>query len=96
MDAIQVFGLLIGVSTGLFLAITALVLLPGRMRASARGTAADAVWFGGPFRSEQGAGASGLVLVDRPLPERTFQVDWVALAEISEPGRRVGGASVRW
>ncbi len=97
MDAIQVFEFLIGASAGLFLLISALVVLPGKVRASAvRATSAGAVWFGGPSRSERETGSTGLVLVDPPPVQRALQVDWVALAEISEPGRRVGGASARW
>ncbi|GAA3085479.1 hypothetical protein [Streptosporangium carneum] len=98
MDAIQVLAVLFGASAGLFLLISALVVLPGRLRASAaRATSAGAVWFGGPSRSERDAGVSGPVLVDPPPPaERAPRVDWVALAEVSEPGRRVGGASARW
>ncbi|MBB4920240.1 hypothetical protein [Streptosporangium saharense] len=98
MDAIQVLELLFGASGGLFLIISALVLLPGRMRASAaRGTSAAAVWFGGPFRSEREVPAPSQVLVD-PAPSHalTPQVDWVDLARVSEPGRRVGGASAAW
>ncbi|MEV7011293.1 hypothetical protein [Streptosporangium sp. NPDC051022] len=98
MDAIQVSEFLIGASAGLFLLISALVVLPGRLRASAaRATSAGAVWFGGPFHSERGVDVSDLVLVDPPSPgARAPEVDWVSLAEISEPGRRVGGASARW
>ncbi|MER7207766.1 hypothetical protein [Streptosporangium sp. NPDC000239] len=98
MDTIQVMELLFGASGGLFLIISAFVLLPGRMRASAiRGTSAAAVWFGGPFRSEREALSSGQVLVD-PVPSANLapEVDWVALARVSEPGRRVGGASAAW
>lgn len=95
-SAIQVFGFLIGVSGGLFLLIALLVTLPGRVRENAaRTTSAGAVWFGGPSRSEQGVSASGLVLTER---RRSWapEVDWVSLAEVSEPGRHVGGASEAW
>ncbi|MEV8632602.1 hypothetical protein AB0395_13185 [Streptosporangium sp. NPDC051023] len=98
MNGIQVLELLIGASAGLFLLISAVVVLPGRMRAgAARTVSADAVWFGGPFRCEREASVSDQVLVGRPaVSEPAPQVDWVALAELAEPGRRVGGASARW
>ncbi|MFF5210691.1 hypothetical protein [Streptosporangium sp. NPDC000396] len=96
-SAIQVLGFLIGVSAGLFLLITLLVMLPGRVRASAaQSTSAGAVWFGGPLRSEYGVSVSGLVLVDQEASAREPRVDWVSLAEISEPGRGLGGASAGW
>lgn len=97
MDAIQVFGFLIGASAGLFLLIVALVTLPARVRAGAvRSPSAGAVWFGGPHRSERCASGGGLVLVDRPVHPLTPEVDWAALAEISEPGRHLGGGAARW
>ncbi|MGV9773758.1 hypothetical protein [Streptosporangium sp. NPDC003464] len=96
MDAIRVLGFLVGASAGLFLFITLLVMLPGRMRArAARTTSAGAVWFGGPHGGEQGGVAPGPVLVGRGAP-REPRVDWVSLAELAEPGRHVGGASARW
>ncbi|MFJ2033436.1 hypothetical protein [Streptosporangium sp. NPDC087985] len=96
MDAIQVLGFLIGASTGLFLIIALLVTLPGRVRRNApRTSSASAMWFGGPFRSERGG--DGPAPVDGPVSRtRASQVDWVSLAELSEPGRRVGGASAGW
>ncbi|MEU7983713.1 hypothetical protein ACFV0L_33275 [Streptosporangium canum] len=98
MDAIQVLGSLIGSSAVLFLLITLLVTLPGKVRASAsRTTSAGAVWFGGPSGSERGGSPSGPVLVDQGAPRmRVPGVDWVSLAELSEPGRYAGGASARW
>ncbi|MFF3440071.1 hypothetical protein [Streptosporangium sp. NPDC002721] len=97
-SAIEVFGFLVGVSGGLFLLIALLVTMPGRMRdRAARGTSAGAVWLGGPSGSERGITDSVLVLTERrPAGPSAPEVDWVALAETSEPGRHVGGASAAW
>ncbi|GAA4227747.1 hypothetical protein FHR32_000740 [Streptosporangium album] len=98
MDAIQVLGFLIGVSASLFLIITLLVTLPGKVRRNAaRTTSACAVWFGGPFHSERGEGTCAPLPADGDdFRARASQVDWVSLAELSEPGRHVGGASAGW
>ncbi|WP_406312994.1 hypothetical protein OHA77_31425 [Streptosporangium sp. NBC_01639] len=98
MDAIQVLGFLVGASAGLFLLITLLVVLPGRARRNAaRTTSVGVVWFGGPFRSERSESAGAPMPVDGDdLRSRESQVDWVSLAELSEPGRHVGGASAGW
>jgi hypothetical protein len=97
-SAIEVCGFLIGVSGGLFLLITLLVTMPGRMRdRAARGTSAGAVWLGGPHGSERGITGSVLVLTSRsPSGRAAPETDWVALAETSEPGRHTGGASAAW
>ncbi|WP_433242324.1 hypothetical protein ACQPYK_37865 [Streptosporangium sp. CA-135522] len=96
MDALQVLGFLVGASASLFLLIALLVTLPGKVREStAHTTSAGAVWFGGPFRSDRDGSAPGLVLVDEQAA-RAPRIDWVSLAELSEPGRGVGGASARW
>ncbi|MBB2910927.1 hypothetical protein FHS43_002192 [Streptosporangium becharense] len=97
-SAIQVFGFLIGVSGGLFLLITLIVTLPGRVRESAaRHTSEGAMWIGGPFRSEHGVSLRVLVLTERPAPPASAPaVDWISLAEVSEPGRHTGGASATW
>lgn len=97
VDAIQVLGFLVGASAGLFLLITLLVVLPGRARRNAaRTTSVGVVWFGGPFRSERSESAGAPMPVDGDdLRSRASQVDWVSLAELSEPGG-VGGASAGW
>ncbi|WP_336209952.1 hypothetical protein [Nonomuraea sp. LPB2021202275-12-8] len=94
-SALEILLFLVGVSLGLFVLISLLVMLPGR--GSARRAEAGPVWIGGPARSERGVSTSGLVLVD--IPPRWAPppvVDWVAAAETAEPGRRVGGASAGW
>ncbi|WP_327090495.1 hypothetical protein OIE66_07675 [Nonomuraea sp. NBC_01738] len=91
----QILGLLFGLSIGIFLLISALVLLPGR--GSAHRAAAGPVWLGGPSGSEQGVSTSGLVLADRPPRWATApEVDWVQAAETAEPGRHIGGATAGW
>ncbi|WP_329429108.1 hypothetical protein OG339_08755 [Streptosporangium sp. NBC_01495] len=97
-SAIEVFGFLVGVSGGLFVLITLLVTMPGRMRdKAARSTSAGAVWLGGPFGSERGITDSVLVLTERrPVRPPAPEIDWVSLAETSEPGRHTGGASAAW
>ena len=94
-SAVEILAFLLGVSLGLFVLISLVVLVPGR--GSARRTETGPVWLGGPSGSEQGVSTSGLVLADRvagwaPVPE----ADWVAMAERAEPGKRVGGASAGW
>ncbi|GAA4209865.1 hypothetical protein GCM10022252_76910 [Streptosporangium oxazolinicum] len=97
-SAIEVFGFLVGVSGGLFVLIVLLVTMPGRMRDhAARSTSAGAVWLGGPLGSERGITDSVLVLTERrPARPPAPEVDWVSLAETSEPGRHTGGASAAW
>jgi membrane protein implicated in regulation of membrane protease activity len=94
-SAAEILLFLIGVSFGLFVLISLLVLLPGR--SAQRRVESGPVWLGGPSRSEHGVSTSGLVLADRvahwaDVPEH----DWVAAAETAEPGRHVGGASAGW
>ncbi|MGP3936731.1 hypothetical protein [Nonomuraea sp. KM88] len=94
-SAAEILLLLIGVSMGLFVLISLLVMVPGR--APRRREGSWPVWVGGPSRSERGVSTSALVLADRvahwaDVPEH----DWVAAAETAEPGRRVGGASAGW
>jgi hypothetical protein len=92
---LEILLVLVGVSLGLIVLITLLVMLPGR--GAARRAAAGPMWFGGPAGSEHGTSASGPVLT-APPPRwaGSPQVDWVTAAETAEPGRRVGGASARW
>jgi hypothetical protein len=95
--ALGVLAFLIGVSGGLFVLISLLVLVPGRSEPEPD-TAADAVWLGGPSGGEHGVSAFGLVLrggrqaqwAGAPAP------DWTRLAETSEPNRHIGGASAGW
>ncbi|GAA2401887.1 hypothetical protein [Nonomuraea africana] len=94
-SALEILGFLIGTSTGLFLLISLVVLLPGAGRG--RQAPSDVVWLGGPSHSEHGVSTAGLVLAGRrahwaPTPE----VDWPAEAETAEPGRNLGGASAGW
>ncbi|MGW0803604.1 hypothetical protein [Nonomuraea sp. NPDC002799] len=94
-SAIEILLFLIGVSLGLFVLISLMVMLPGR--GAQRRIESGPVWLGGPFRSERGVSTSGLVLADRvahwaDIPEH----DWVVTAETAEPGSRVGGASAGW
>ena len=93
--ALEILIFLIGVSLGLFVLISLLVLIPGR--GAARKAEAGPVWIGGPGRTDRGVSTSGLVLVDRP-PQWAppDAVDWVAAAETAEPGRHAGGASAGW
>jgi hypothetical protein len=94
-SALEVLLFLVGVSLGLFVLISLLVMLPGR--GSARRAAAGPVWFGGPGGSDHGASRSGPVLADPPPRWAAVrEADWVTAAETAEPGRRVGGASARW
>ncbi|TMR93373.1 hypothetical protein [Nonomuraea basaltis] len=93
--AAEILLFLIGVSLGLFVLISLLVMLPGR--GTQRRIESGPVWLGGPGGSERGVSTSGLVLADRvahwaAVPE----TDWVAAAETAEPSRRVGGASAGW
>ncbi|GLX00863.1 hypothetical protein [Microtetraspora sp. NBRC 16547] len=93
---LQIAGFLIGVSAGLFLLITVLVLALGRP-AKSQTVSEGVVWFGGPGRSEHGADTSVLVLTGRPphwLPYTDVQ--WTALARDAEPRARTGGASAGW
>ncbi|SEG87172.1 hypothetical protein SAMN05444920_10638 [Nonomuraea solani] len=94
-SAVEILLFLIGLSMGLFVLISLLVMVPGR--GVRRRIEAGPVWLGGPSRSECGVSTSGLVLADRvahwaEVPEH----DWVAAAETAEPGRNVGGASAGW
>lgn len=94
-SALEILLFLVGVSLGLFVLISLLVLVPGRR--SARRAAAGPVWFGGPAGSEHGASTSGPVLTDPPPRWAAVAgADWVTAAETAEPGRRIGGASVGW
>ncbi|MFI6601612.1 hypothetical protein ACIBHX_35640 [Nonomuraea sp. NPDC050536] len=91
----MILGVLLATSLGIFVVVALLVFVPSR--GPARRAEAEAVWLGGPSRSERGVSTSGLVLADRvahwaPAPES----DWVAAAETAEPSRRVGGASAGW
>ncbi|MER7363144.1 hypothetical protein [Nonomuraea wenchangensis] len=94
-SAAEILLYLFGVSLGLFVLISLLVMVPGR--GAQRRAEAGPVWLGGPSRSERGVSTSGLVLADRvahwaEVPEN----DWVAAAETAEPSRHVGGASAGW
>lgn len=94
-SALEILAFLLGVSLGLFVLISLMVMVPGR--GSTRRTETGPVWLGGPSGSEHGVSTSGLVLADQvarwaPVPES----DWVAMAATAEPGRRVGGASAGW
>ncbi|MCC5577844.1 MULTISPECIES: hypothetical protein [Microtetraspora] len=95
-SALQIAGFLIGVSMGLFLLITVLVLALGRP-ARSRSASDGVVWFGGPGKTEHGADTSILVLTGRPphwLP--STDVHWRALARAAEPRAHTGGASAGW
>ncbi|MFC4009236.1 hypothetical protein ACFOY2_18525 [Nonomuraea purpurea] len=94
-SAVEILFFLIGVSLGLFLLISLLVLLPGR--GVRRRVESGPVWLGGPSGSERGVSTSGLVLTDRvPHWAEVPEDDWVAAAERAEPGGRAGGASAGW
>ncbi|RVX43619.1 hypothetical protein EDD27_6312 [Nonomuraea polychroma] len=94
-SAAEILLFLFGVSIGLFVLISLLVMVPGR--GSRRPIESGPVWFGGPSGSERGVSTSGLVLADR-VPHWTTvpETDWVAAAETAEPSRHVGGASAGW
>ncbi|MEV0593763.1 hypothetical protein [Nonomuraea cavernae] len=86
---------LIGMSLGLFVLISLLVMVPGRSPSS--GAATGPVWLGGPGRGEHGVSTSGLALDDEvprwaPAPES----DWLDATRTAEPGGRSGGASAGW
>jgi hypothetical protein len=92
----EILLFLFGVSMGLFVVISLLVMLPGRGGGPRRAEAGP-VWLGGPSGSERGVSTSGLVLADRVAHwAKTSEADWVAAAETAEPGRHVGGASAGW
>ncbi|MEU5866186.1 MULTISPECIES: hypothetical protein [unclassified Nonomuraea] len=86
---------LLGVSSGLFVLISLLVMVPGR--GSSRVAEAGPVWVGGPSGSEHGVSTSGLVLADGVAPwARASEHDWPASAATAEPDGRLGGASAGW
>ncbi|MCK2217951.1 hypothetical protein MF672_029780 [Actinomadura sp. ATCC 31491] len=94
-SAAEILLFLIGVSMGLFVLISLLVMVPGR--GAQRRVGSGPVWLGGPHGSERGVSTSGLVLAERAahwgaVPDN----DWVAAAETAEPSRHVGGASAGW
>ncbi|GAA3470292.1 hypothetical protein [Nonomuraea roseola] len=94
-SALEILGFLIGTSTGLFLLISLMVLLPGASRDTE--APSDVVWLGGPRHSEHGVSTANLVLANRrahwaPVPE----ADWPRMAETAEPGGQLGGASAGW
>ncbi|MEW9556150.1 hypothetical protein [Nonomuraea sp. NPDC050783] len=94
-SAAEILLFLIGVSLGMFVLISLVVMVPGR--GTQRRVESGPVWLGGPSGSERGVSTSGLVLADRvahwtAVPDD----DWVAAAETAEPGRHVGGASAGW
>ncbi|HEX4812639.1 MAG TPA: hypothetical protein VFV66_07780 [Nonomuraea sp.] len=92
----EILLFLFGVSMGLFLLISLLVMLPGR-GGGPRRAASGPVWLGGPSGSERGVSTSGLVLAERVAHWTSVpEVDWVAMAETAEPGRHTGGASAGW
>ena len=95
-SAIGILAFLIGVAGGLFVLVALVVLMPGRSRPS-QSISSDVVWFGGPSGSEHGVSSAGLVLTgERARWAPGAEVDWPKLAETSEPGRHVGGASAGW
>ena len=94
-SAAEILLFLIGVSLGLFVLISLLVLLSGR--GGPRPGGSGPIWLGGPERSERGVSTSGVVLADQvPQWAETPEHDWRALAETAEPSGRVGGASAGW
>lgn len=90
----EILLFLIGVSFGLFILISLLVMLPGR--SAQRRVESGPVWLGGPSRSERGVSTSDLVLADRARWAEVPEHDWVAAAETAEPGGHLGGASAGW
>jgi hypothetical protein len=95
-NAIEILAFLVGVSGGVFLLIALFVLSLGRSTGSPAGSD-GAVWLGGPFGSEHGVGETSLVLTGRRANwDATPDVDWRRMAETSEPGARIGGASAGW
>ncbi|MEV0198055.1 hypothetical protein [Nonomuraea sp. NPDC050691] len=94
-SALGSMGALLGVSLGLFVLISLIVMAAGR--GAPRREEPGPVWLGGPGRGEHGVSTSGLVLADRtPAWAPGTEADWVAAAETAEPGRRTGGASAGW
>ncbi|MEU8323316.1 hypothetical protein AB0C33_33565 [Nonomuraea sp. NPDC048881] len=86
---------LIGVSLGLFVLISLLVMVPGR--GSSRVAEPGPVWLGGPSGSEHGVSTSTRVLADGAAPwARTPEPDWAAAAMAVEPDEHLGGASAGW
>jgi hypothetical protein len=94
-SAAEILLFLVGVSFGLFVLISLLVMVPGR--GAARRVEAGPVWFGGPSGSERGVSTSKLALAGRVAHWTSVpEADWVAAAETAEPGRHSGGASAGW
>ncbi|MBF8188099.1 hypothetical protein ITP53_20650 [Nonomuraea sp. K274] len=94
-SATEILLQLLGVSLGLFVLISLLVMVPGR--GGRRRVESGPVWLGGPSRSERGVSTSDLVLADRVAPWADVpEHDWVAAAETAEPGGSTGGASAGW
>ncbi|WP_147425379.1 hypothetical protein [Bailinhaonella thermotolerans] len=99
-----ILGSLIGISGAVFAVIALLVLAPSTRGADRErpdrpdaARRAGPVWWGGPGSGEHGTATSDLVLNElRPSRAPRADVDWTALAETSEPGRGVGGASAGW
>ncbi|WP_188192288.1 hypothetical protein [Nonomuraea sp. SYSU D8015] len=95
-SAAEILLSLFGISMGLFVLISLLVMVPGRGGVRRR-IESGPVWFGGPSGSERGVSTSELVLAERVAHWTSVpEVDWVAAAETAEPGRHVGGASAGW
>jgi hypothetical protein len=94
-SATEILLFLIGMSMGLFVLISLLVMVPGR--GTPRHADSGPVWLGGPGRSERGVSTSDPVLTDQ-VPRWADRPgnDWVAAAETAEPGGRTGGASAGW
>ncbi|NUW42668.1 hypothetical protein [Nonomuraea rhodomycinica] len=94
-SALGSMGALFGVSLGLFVLISLIVMAAGQ--GAPRGQEPGPVWLGGPGRGEHGVSTSGIVLVDRtPAWAPGTATDWVAAARTAEPGRRTGGACAGW
>ncbi|YCK35637.1 hypothetical protein ACNF49_16575 [Actinomadura sp. ATCC 39365] len=86
---------LTGVSLGLFVLISLVVMVAGR--GSSRVVEPGPVWLGGPSGSEHGASTSARVLADGVAPwARTPEPDWAAAAATADPDGRLGGASAGW
>ncbi|MBO3750983.1 hypothetical protein J5X84_33340 [Streptosporangiaceae bacterium NEAU-GS5] len=95
-SAIGILAFLVGVSAGLFVLVALVVMLP-KNSWPAESIASDVIWFGGPSGSEHGVSSISQVLTGEQAHWAPgANVDWPQLADMSEPGRHLGGASAGW
>ncbi|WP_283137846.1 hypothetical protein [Rhizohabitans arisaemae] len=97
VSGIEILGILIAVSGGMFIVIGLLVVAPTLKRSQESRVGSLPLWFNGPGGAEEGVGTSRLVLTDRPAHWAAGgTADWTELARTAEPARGTGGASAGW